>query len=202
MRSEVVNKNQNNLDNITAGDFHLATTYVPSGCAVVTVGSYCCGNPQKTVSCGNTCDCPYNINRYNWYGDETYDDTFTASYAGNNQVTVTRICNCDGWGMNLQIICCASPTAAPIAKPTFAPSAKPTFAPSAEPTFAPNAEPTFVPTASPTELPTVAPSAKPTLTQENPNQYIESETSDGPKRFVCPRPANKTKLTFVACTLE
>ena len=65
----------------------------------------------------------------------------------------------------------------------------------------PTAAPTTTPTAAPTMTPTMTPTAATTPTQENPNQYIESITSDGPKRFVCPRPANRTKMTFMACTL-
>ncbi len=58
------------------------------------------------MAIGATQTCPSTVSKANWYGSDTYADTFSVAQSGST-ITVTRT-DAPGalWGMNLQFYCC------------------------------------------------------------------------------------------------
>jgi hypothetical protein len=76
-----------------------------AGCALATVGSNTAGG-SKAVAIGATHACPSTVSKANWYGSDTYADTFSVAQSGST-ITVARA-DAPGasWEMNLQFYCC------------------------------------------------------------------------------------------------
>ena len=75
------------------------------GGAPVTVNIGSSSSNSKTKDVGlSGLQCPATVNRDNWLGTDTYDDTFAISQEGTT-VTARRIDSTSGWGMQLQFVC-------------------------------------------------------------------------------------------------
>ena len=76
-----------------------------AGCTLAAVGSNTAGG-SKAVTIGTTHTCPSTVSNANWYGSDTYGDTFSVAQSGST-ITVT-LTDAPGalWGMNLQFYCC------------------------------------------------------------------------------------------------
>ena len=75
----------------------------PLDCVVVNVGTG--SSNSKTVHGKIEYECPKSVDRHNWFGGESYKDSFSVDQKGA-QITVTRVDASGGWGMDLKFECC------------------------------------------------------------------------------------------------
>jgi hypothetical protein len=59
------------------------------------------------VDIGTLNTCPSKVSKDNWYGSDTWPDTFSVAQSGS-MITVTRTDSTSGWITNLQFYCCSS----------------------------------------------------------------------------------------------
>ena len=71
---------------------------------MVTVGINAAGG-SKAVDIGTANTCPSTVSKANWYGTDTYSDTFSVAQSGST-ITVSRADQPGAtWGHNLQFYC-------------------------------------------------------------------------------------------------
>ena len=74
-------------------------------CAIAVVGGAEWGSKTKVISFDGKFKCPKTIDKSNWLGGHTYNDTFSVTQT-ETDMTVTRTDTNWSWGMDLKFLCC------------------------------------------------------------------------------------------------